>query len=207
MTETRHWRDPLNAPPFARAAQQPRNRTLDECPHDGSAGSGETRAYNCVMSAAHRLRGVLLPIACLLAAAFAAGPQARAAAAGAPERLSDLLARMHASHTHSRWTQYRRESAELVRFLNGSPDAMLELARADARDGDSRAAIQRLRAIAQMGVTQANVAALRDFSSLRTRVAFRDILRHMSVNARPISHSQRAFVLADAGLLPEDLTY
>lgn len=158
------------------------------------------------MSAAHSRPGVLLPIACLLAAAFAAGPQARAAA-GAPERLNGLLARMRASYAHLRWTEYRRESAELVRFLNGSPDAMLELARADARDGDSRAAIQQLAAIAQMGVTQTNVAALRDFSSLHGRVAFRDILRDMSVNARPISHSQRAFVIADAGLLPEDLTY
>ena len=114
---------------------------------------------------------------------------------------------MHASYTHSRWTEYRRESAELVRFLNGSPDAMLELARADARDGDSRAALQQLGDIAQMGVAQANVAALRDFSALHTRVAFRDILRHMSINTRPISHAQRAFVIADAGLLPEDLTY
>ena len=114
---------------------------------------------------------------------------------------------MHQAHLHSDWKQYRTESAELVRFLNGSPDAVLELARADARDGHSRAAMQQLTAIVQMGVSQAEVASSPDFSSLRTRRAFRSMLHAMAVNTRSVSHSRRAFVIPDAGLLPEDLAY
>jgi hypothetical protein len=158
------------------------------------------------MPAASR-HGLLLPLACLLAAAFTAAPQARAAATGTPERLRHLLARMHQAHLHLDWKEYRTESAELVRFLNGSPDAMLELARADARGGHVRAAMQQLTAIAQMGVSQLEVGSSPDFSNLRTQVAFRSILREMAVNAKPVSDSRRAFVIPDAGLLPEDLAF
>lgn len=149
----------------------------------------------------------VLPLACLLAVALTGGPHARAAAAGAPERFSGLLAQMHAAYSRSQWKQYRTESAEMVQFLNGSPAAMLELARADARNGDSRAALQQLTTIEQMGVSEGNVGAMRDFSGLRAQAGFRRILRDMSLNAKPVSHSRRAFVIPDAGLLPEDLAY
>jgi hypothetical protein len=158
------------------------------------------------MHAASRRQGLLLSLVWLFAAMFFAGSSARAAAP-APERLRDLLARMHQAHLHSDWTAYRTESVELTRFLNGSPDALLELARADARAGDSRAAMQQLTAIVRMGVSQAEVGSSPDFSSLRKQVAFRSIRQAMARNAKPVSHSRRAFVIPDAGLLPEDLAY
>jgi hypothetical protein len=114
---------------------------------------------------------------------------------------------MQHAHSRSDWQGYRTESAELVQFLNGSPDAMLELARADARSGRRNEAMHELGTIAQMGVSQTQIGSLPDFSALHIQAGFRRVLREMSSNARPISHSHRAFALPDAGLLPEDLAY
>lgn len=149
---------------------------------------------------------VYFPLACLLAVALTAAAQGRARAA-APERFQNLLARMQRAYSHSQWKEYRAESAELMDFLNGSTDALLELARANARIGDSRAALQDLQAIARMGVSQPKVPTLVDFSPLHSQPAFRGLLREMAADTRPVSHSSRAFMVSDPGLLPEDIAY
>jgi hypothetical protein len=153
----------------------------------------------------HCLR-VHLSLACLLAVGLIAAPKVDAAAT-ASERFQALLARMHQAYSHSQWKEYRAGSTELTDFLNGSPDALLELARASARTGDSRAAVQDLEAMARMGVSQPRVGTLADFAGLHSRPDFRSVLREMATNARPISHSSRAFVISDRGLLPEDIAY
>lgn len=148
----------------------------------------------------------LLSLRCLLMAASFAAMGARAAA-GAPEEFQSLLTRMHQAYSQSDWKDYRTGARELLRFLNGSPAAMLELARADARTCDLRGAMQELQTIARMGVTQANAGTLPDFSALRSEAGFRGVLRRMSANGKPVSRAHLAFVLPDPGLLPEDLTY
>ena len=114
---------------------------------------------------------------------------------------------MNHAYSSSDWQSYRSESAGLVQVLNGSPDALLELAKADARAGDSRAAMQQLRTIARMGVSEAKIDSLPDFSALRGRPEFQQLVREMAANAKPISHSRRALAIPDAGLLPEDVAY
>jgi hypothetical protein len=133
--------------------------------------------------------------------------QAQAGATGAPEMLQSLVARLNHAYSSSDWMTYRSESVELVRFLNGSPDAMLELAKADARAGDSRAALRQLRTIARMGMSPARIDTLSDFSALRSRAEFEQILGEMVANAKPIAHSRRAVTIPDAGLLPEDVAF
>jgi hypothetical protein len=148
-----------------------------------------------------------LALACLLAVIFSIAAQAQAAATGASEVVQSVVARMNHAYTSSDWKTYRSESVELVQLLNGSPDAMLELAKAEARTGDSRAALSDLRTIARMGVSEAKIATLPDFSDLRSRPDFQQVLREMSANAKPISHSRRTLAIPDAGLLPEDIAY
>ncbi len=146
------------------------------------------------------LGGVLL-LAALLSAREAG------AAVGAPDRFHSLGLQMHAAYSHFRWKDYRTESLQLLQFLNGSPAAMLELARAEARNGNEGAAMHELRAIARMGVSQPELATLPDFAKLRTEPEFGGILRAMAANQQPVAHARPAAVIPDAGLLPEDLAY
>ncbi|MFZ0499697.1 MAG: hypothetical protein WAM52_11230 [Steroidobacteraceae bacterium] len=146
-------------------------------------------------------------LACVLVGIFSGGMQAQAGATGASAKLQSLVAHINHAYASSDWKSYRAGSVVLVRFLNGSPDAMLELAKADARTGDSRAALRQLRAIAQMGVSQPKIATLSDLAALRGRPEFQRVLRDMTANARPLSHSSRALAIADANLQPEDVAY
>lgn len=138
---------------------------------------------------------------------YSGAAQAQAAAARASETLQSLVARLNHAYSSSDWKTYHSDSLELVRFLNGSPDALLELAKADARIGAPRAAMQQLGTIARMGVSEAKIDSLPDFSALRARPEFQQLVRKMSANAKPISHSRRALAIPDAGLLPEDVAY
>lgn len=149
----------------------------------------------------------LQTFACVLAVILSGAAPAQAGVTGASRMLQSLLARLNHAYSSSDWTSYRSESLELVRFLNGSPDAMLEVAKADARTGDSRAAMRQLRTLARMGVSPAKIGTVPDLSALRGGPEFQQIVREMSANAEPISHSRRAVAIADAGLLPEDVAY
>jgi hypothetical protein len=146
-------------------------------------------------------------LACIFAAILSNAAQAQADATGASETVQSLVTHINHAHSSSDWKSYRSDSLELVRLLNGSPDALLELAQADARTGDSRAALRELRTIARMGVSESKLGAAADLADLRSRPAFQRILRQMSVNAKPISHSRRALAIPDAGFLPEDVAY
>lgn len=148
-----------------------------------------------------------LRLAFLLAVGLAFAPQAHAATSAASARLQMLLARMHQAYSRSKWKEYRTDSAQLLDFLNGSTDALLEVARASARSGDPRAALHDLQIIARMGVSQPKVATLADFAPLRGRADFRRVLAELAANARPILYSHQAFVISDAALLPEDIAY
>jgi hypothetical protein len=150
---------------------------------------------------------LLRAFACMLAALFLGATQAQAGATAAAQTFQSLLARVNQSYSSKDWQSYRAESSELVRFLNGSPDAMLELAKADARSGDARAAMRELRTIAALGMSPAKIGTLADLSGLRSQPEFQQMLRQMSANARPITHSRRALAIPDAGLLPEDVAY
>ena len=149
----------------------------------------------------------MLKALCMFALTVAVATRAQAAVAGAPETLQGLVGRVNHAYSSSDWKTYRAGSSALVRFLNASPDALLELAKADARTGDPDAAMRQLRTIARMGVAPAKVAALPDWSDLRNQPRFQQVLHAMAANARPVSHSRRAVTIADADLLPEDIAY
>lgn len=151
-------------------------------------------------------RKICCVVACLLAAiapAFAALDEGPSAA----HEFTHLTASMRAAYQHRDWLRYRAGARSLSGFLNGSPDALLELARAQARLGDAGAALRQLQIIARMGVSQAAVTTLPDFAFVRHSGQFRGVLATMAANQRLVRHATRALMIPDAGLLPEDVAY
>ena len=114
---------------------------------------------------------------------------------------------MQDARKHEDWQALRASAVRLVRLLNGSPDALLEVASADARLGDRAAAIAELRTIARMWQSQDLITSLPEFATLRARCDFASISRRMAANMVPVSRSATVATIPEAGLLPEDIDY
>jgi sugar lactone lactonase YvrE len=115
----------------------------------------------------------------------------------------------HAAHQAAEAKDYRklRETLlELKTLLPGNPRIVYNLAAADARLGDSPAALAGLRNLAGMGLIY-DFAADADFSSLLKSREFAAILKRVDENKQPASHSTAAFTLAERDLIPEDIAY
>ena len=118
-----------------------------------------------------------------------------------------INAHMQGAKTQPDWQRYRSLALSLTHLLNGSPDALLEVARADARIGAPQRALEELNVIAHMGQYELDIKTSHDFDSLRTMPGFARVAAAMSANVRPISHAATAVTIGDAGLLPEDIGY
>jgi sugar lactone lactonase YvrE len=115
----------------------------------------------------------------------------------------------HAAHQAAEAKDYRklRETLlELKTLLPGNPRIVYNLAAADAKLGDSPAALAGLRNLAGMGLIY-DFAADADFSSLLKSREFADIVKRVDENKQPVSHSSPAFTLAERDLIPEDIAY
>lgn len=125
----------------------------------------------------------------------------------ASQRFQDFTSEMRRAHASGDWRAFRASALKLGQFLNGSPDALLEVARADARLGDQTGALEQLRAFVGAGQSNEILKTLTDFAHLRSNPDFKKILDRMASNLAPISHATLAFVIPEAGLLPEDIDY
>jgi hypothetical protein len=115
-----------------------------------------------------------------------------------------LTARMQHEVALKAWHAYRIDAGALANLLNRSPDALVEVARADARLGDTAGASQALQAYVAMGGASPTVAQLPEFATLPGISSFR---ADIAANARPAIAAMRAFALTDPGLLPENIDY
>jgi len=114
---------------------------------------------------------------------------------------------MHSARLHGDWRQFYAQAQQLTAFLNGSPDAMLERARADVHLRRTMDAFATLDSVVRMGQSPAVIKTLRDFAPLRRYPQFRFLVSAMNANLIPRSNAAEAFSIADAGLLPEDVDY
>ena len=105
------------------------------------------------------------------------------------------------------WRSNVVSARALKRFVNASPDSLLEVARADVHVGELSDAVRNLQEFAQMGQSTDLLETSAEFSSLRRQVGFAEIQRTMQVNHRSIELSSAAFQLSDSNLLAEDLDY
>src|SRR5579884_2407840 len=95
-------------------------------------------------------------LACALAAALLSAAQ-----------MQTLRSRMREARQHGDWRTVRSLGQELRQFLNGSPDALLDMARADAHLNDLPASMEALRKYVQMGQANEVVNTLPDFAPVR----------------------------------------
>jgi hypothetical protein len=144
-------------------------------------------------------------LAVIAAATISLGAIVPSATAG--QWFARTVTQMHQARLHGDWKTYRAHADSLVSFLNGSPDALLDLARADVNLSDGAGALDALRLIAAMGQAPAAVKTLPDFVALQDTSEFVDIAAQMVSNAAPVTRARLAFTVTDPRLVPEDIDY
>jgi hypothetical protein len=125
----------------------------------------------------------------------------------AMEQFQSLQAELHKSHINNDWHSNLVSANKLKELLNGAPDSLLEVARADVRVGDIEAALHELQQFANMGQSADLLATSGDFSAILKNAHFTRIQSGMDANRSSISLGLTAFLLSDSGLLAEDVDF
>ncbi len=125
----------------------------------------------------------------------------------AKEELQSLRKALRESHAANDWRSNLASATRLKELLNEAPDSLLEVARAEVRVGDTKAAVHELEQFVRMGQSIDLVATSADFSPLLKNVDFARIQSGMEANRSSISLGSTAFLLPDSGLLAEDVDY
>lgn len=125
----------------------------------------------------------------------------------AVEEFQDLTSGMRQARKSGDWKAFHASALRMLQFLNGSPDARLDVARSDVNTGDTAGALLQLRIYAAMGQANEIVKTLPDFGAIRANADFAKTVRRMNSNAQPVSHAAQALTIPDAGLVPEDIDY
>ena len=123
------------------------------------------------------------------------------------EKIGKIQKELRDARAAKNWRASAASANELKQLLNGSPDSLLELARADVHTGDIKNAFHALEQFGQMGQSTDLIERSAEFSPLRHQARYTEILKKMAVNRRPVSLGANVFTLADASLLAEDIDY
>jgi sugar lactone lactonase YvrE len=136
---------------------------------------------------------------------------ATASAAGrtdsAKEEFQSLRKKLRESHAANDWRSSLASATRLKELLNEAPNSLLEVARAEVRVGDTKAAVHELEQFVRMGQATDLLATSADFSGLLKNGDFAKIQSGMEANRSSISRGSTAFLLPDSGLLAEDVDY
>jgi sugar lactone lactonase YvrE len=100
----------------------------------------------------------------------------------------------------------RRSLRAALAFAPDNPSLLYQLARAEARTGDTAAALAALDRLAPLGAAR-DVAADSAFDALRALPRFRAVVRRLAASAAPVVRSDTAFTLADPDFIPEGIAY
>ncbi len=114
---------------------------------------------------------------------------------------------MHDARTRGDWKTFKAGAVRLVQFLNGSPDALVDLARAQVHIGDVQSALGTLKTVALMGQFPDAVETLEDFGPVRHSAGFAAVLGRMKAGTTPETHATIVVDVPDAGFLPDDIDY
>lgn len=134
-------------------------------------------------------------------------PSSAGQTGSAVERLQRLQDKLQKSRDSKDRRSSLETAKELEQFLNGSPDSLLEAARAEVDVRDLQSAARRVEQFVRMGQSTELVETSTEFAPLRKETSFSEILRGMKANRSPISLGSMAFALKDSPLLAEDLDY
>jgi hypothetical protein len=148
------------------------------------------------------------PGLCLLAgAALAAGTLQAAAPDSAAAQFQRLQAQLHQSHQAHDHAGYLAAAQQLAQLLNGSPDALLELARARLESGDTEGARHELQRYAAMGQGADLLQVSQEFAPLLAGAAGAPLQQALAANREPVAGGERVLALADGALLAEDVDW
>jgi hypothetical protein len=123
------------------------------------------------------------------------------------ERFQSLRNQVRQARTDKDWHSNVESAHNLEQFLNGSPQSLLESARADLHAGNLDDATSKMQQFIRMGQSTELLRTSEEFAPLRNTPAFAEVAKGMLQNRTPISLASSAFQLSDPNLLAEDLDY
>jgi len=128
-------------------------------------------------------------------------------AGSAVDRFQSLQEKLQKSRSSNDWQSSLATARELEQFLNGSPDSLLETARAEVHVDDLTGAARKMEEFVRMGQSTELIETSAEFVPLHEQARFSEIQNGMKTNRSPISLGSIAFGLRDSALLAEDLDY
>ena len=134
---------------------------------------------------------------------------AQPAATNVRDELAALRKQAHAEREAGDHAGYLRDTLKVRALLNNYPSAILSVARGYMEAGENEKALDALMEFADLG--QADDAMLdgsnKTFAALAGSPKYTAVLEKFRRNEAPVSKAEKAFDLADAGLVAEDLDH
>ena len=131
------------------------------------------------------------------------------AATNLRDELGALRKQAHAEREAGDHAGYLRDALKVRALLNNYPNAILSVARGYMEAGENEKALDALMEFADLG--QADDGMLdgsnKTFAPLAGSPRYKAVLEKFRLNERPVSKAEKAFDLADADLVAEDLDY
>jgi sugar lactone lactonase YvrE len=128
-------------------------------------------------------------------------------AGSAIKQLQTLQAELRRSHQNNDWHSNLASAFRQKDLLNGAPESLLEIARAQLQIGESDRAFDQLEQVAQMGQSEDLIAISSDFSALAKDSRWTRLQNAFAANRSLKSLARTAFPLSDPALLAEDVDY
>jgi hypothetical protein len=125
----------------------------------------------------------------------------------AVEQFQSLQVKLRESHSANDWHSNLVSANELKELLNGSPDSLLEVARAEVHLGNLNGVFRELEEFTRMGQSTDLLATSSDFAPLLKNANFTRIQNAMKANRSSISTGSTVLKLSDTSLLAEDVDY
>jgi sugar lactone lactonase YvrE len=123
----------------------------------------------------------------------------------ARQQFENFQAKLKESRAGRDWRSGLESAKDLKELLNGSPDSLLEVARAEVHAGDLKAAFDELERFVRMGQFTDLLDTSTEFAPLHEGERSAAIRSGMKANRSPISLAVTAFALPAPGLLAEDV--
>jgi hypothetical protein len=146
----------------------------------------------------------LLPLGLLVA--FGCGGSAFSHAEHAAAQYASLKLAVREARTQHHVAAYLDHARALHQFLNGSPNATMELVAAELAAGESAQALEGLKDLVRMGQSYDALLQSEPFGALRNLPEYPAVATAMSVNTQPRTTAERLFELP-TDLVPEDIDY
>jgi hypothetical protein len=122
-------------------------------------------------------------------------------------QLRELRADILRAHDSGDMTAYLADSRLLYSFLNGSPQSVLQLTRAQSAAGIPDDALASFQQFVSMGQSNEDALTAKEFDALRGMQHYAVIHAAMAANGRSVCAASKSFALADSSLLPEDIDF